>query len=321
MFLSSGRAISEKIKFLIDQKNSEPIRFAVAFWGEGSEKFLENKQYQIICDLASGACNPKVIRNILGCSPGSIKMRSNFHAKVVVTSHGAVVSSANMSINGLGRGEGVDSGTEEAGYFVAGSDREYPKIVKWFDMLWKSPATKSITEEALQAASNTWMLGLGDPQVRGSSGCQPDGIEEPEVPEEPEELLGMYNKKNLLRSVNKSVLEQCMARLPGVDSHLCGKFATFAVHLMLNAKNRPQQYQRNTSRGPEPVTATNEWIDERINRTDSKKGMERVHELLEFFADREKALPTHLDPIREAAEQALNSWARRRNDSVTSSES
>jgi hypothetical protein len=71
-------------------------------------------------------CNPAVIALLLDRDNTVVLQLAGLHAKVVVGSAGAVISSANISTNGLDA-EGADtSGTIEAGYFVTPGTPERP---------------------------------------------------------------------------------------------------------------------------------------------------------------------------------------------------
>ena len=52
-------------------KGCSDLRIAVAFWGEGAAKTLRltgARRGRIICNLESGACNPKEVRKLLTAS-------------------------------------------------------------------------------------------------------------------------------------------------------------------------------------------------------------------------------------------------------------
>ncbi len=211
MFLESGSAIADKIRHVVDQEVSQPVKFAVAFWGAGANYQLRGA-CKIICDLESGACNPSVIRSLLARDNCVVLQRTGLHAKVVIGSAGAVVSSANMSTNGLGA-EGADaSGSIEAGYFVAPSGQDYQRIVNWFDTQWSEART--ISEADLIAAENRWAfrnrpmpaLTVEKQEVATSYAVDPLSLLEEQI-----------DKKDRLRSVKTTVFNVLKGELPEVE--------------------------------------------------------------------------------------------------------
>jgi hypothetical protein len=266
MFLDSGRAIAEKIQHLIDGEVAEPIRFAVAFWGNGADYKLRGA-CEIICDLESGACNPAVIRTLSKRDNCVVLKLSGLHAKVVIGSAGAVVSSANMSTNGLGA-EGADSsGTIEAGYFVPASAADYKKVVMWFKGVW-AQATQ-ITESDLGDAQEKWdfrnrEMPLG-PAEKPEFGNSPFNIDPAILLEE------AIDPDDRLRAVKGSVFSRLEVVLPHVNPRRLGKIATWACHLLLNRAGLTLQHAAGPDGGSGP--ATDQWI---MSRFGTKKKDETV---------------------------------------------
>src|SRR5262245_45086497 len=94
---------------------------AVAFWGRGAEQLFSAsaaRLLKIVCNLRSGATNPKTIEALRRYKNIQPRQHDRLHAKVMVSDNGAVIGSANLSCNGLNlEGEEVE-GWEEAGFFT-----------------------------------------------------------------------------------------------------------------------------------------------------------------------------------------------------------
>lgn len=158
MFLSSENYLKQ-VKDLI--KGSENLAIAVAFWGSGAEKLIVNswqgKSLRIICNLASGGTNPRVIADLLkdAAKRGNIEIRTldNLHAKVVIGDAAAIVGSANLSVNGLGLEEQECAGWQEAGVRLK-EQSELALINNWFNQIWRQ--AENISENHLRQAWDQW---------------------------------------------------------------------------------------------------------------------------------------------------------------------
>lgn len=141
-----GQALQEKVRHVL---GGNDVKCAVAFWGAGAEKYFEfadpEKKVQIICNLSMGGTNPRVIRSLL--KNHSITQSDDLHAKVYVSDLGAVIGSANMSINGLGVESLSDSKWEEAAFFTQDA-AILSEITSWFVKL----ESREITEVNLDDA-------------------------------------------------------------------------------------------------------------------------------------------------------------------------
>jgi hypothetical protein len=273
MFLSSGRSIAAQIQTLIDEEVSEPIRLAVAFWGAGADYKLRGKCH-IICDLESGACNPAVIRTLLYRDNCVVLKLSGLHAKVVVGSGGAVVSSANMSTNGLGA-EGADaSGTIEAGYFVPATLPDYRRIVSWFDEVWDK-ATE-IFEHDLAAAQRKWEFRNREMAVAAPTEAVPDTARFTIAPHTL--LEETIDPADRLRAVKTAVFTRLKHSLPGVNPRRQGKIASWACHLLLNRAGMVQDHSAGDGEGSGP--ATDQWIVGRFGNQKRDATTERVVSVL-----------------------------------------
>jgi hypothetical protein len=301
MFLESGRAIAVKIKSLFDDEVSEPMRLAVAFWGASADYEIRGAS-KIICDLESGACNTEVIRALMTHPSRVVLKLAGLHAKVVVGSNGAVVSSANMSTNGLGA-EGADySGTIEAGYFVPPNSIEYRRIADWFEVVW-SQATVITEDDLLTAEAKYRFRNQEMPTYLAT-----DDIENSVRPViDPSEFLDEITEiDHRLRTVRRHILHKLEHALPEVKPTQQGKVMMWAFHLLLNRAGQVQSYSSrlNDPSGP----ATNEWILGRFGKAEKTKSkvIEQIKALMQEISKSEFISPGG----RLAASQALadKSW-------------
>lgn len=295
MFLNSGKEIAEKIQFMINEEIAEPVRFAVAFWGAGADYQLRGA-CRIICDLNSGACNPKVIRKLLDRDNCVVLKAAKFHAKVVISSAGAVVSSANMSTNGLGA-EGADaSGTIEAGYFVSANLPEHKKIVMWFDDMW-AKATK-ITEDDLENSQKNWDFRNRyiptTPEVKPELDISLFSIDPYILLEE------NIDAGDRLRAVKKNVFIQLKGVLPNVENRRLGKIASWACHLLLNRAGIVLEHSARGGEGKGP--ATDQWIVKRFGKQKKNDTAANVEKLLNAIGRD----PFFSADIRRAANHVLS---------------
>jgi HKD family nuclease len=98
-------------------KGCSDLRIAVAFWGEGAAKTLRltgARRGRIICNLESGACNPKEVRKLRASKRLKLKTHAQLHAKIYWSPTAAMVGSSNASANGLVVDAGVAKDWREA---------------------------------------------------------------------------------------------------------------------------------------------------------------------------------------------------------------
>lgn len=156
MFVA-GDEYSRAVKELF--ASDQPLDVAIAFWGKGAEaKALSkgNAQRRIICNLASGGTNPKVVTALSNATGVTVRKLDNLHAKVIVGSEVAIIGSANFSANGLGLEDGELAHWEEAGYIVRGEKAIAP-LQAWFDELWKH-RSHTISPDDIADAERAWKL-------------------------------------------------------------------------------------------------------------------------------------------------------------------
>jgi len=151
MFLGTSKEILKKLQALVKQQpRSEPVLIAVAFWGEGAQSLLSpSKRYKIICNLAAGGTNPKVIRKIIALPNVEVMHMPDLHAKVVVCKQMAIVGSSNFSSAGLGL-----RGTDSASWIEAATLIDSRDARQWFNSNWSSALP--ISEEILLSAESSW---------------------------------------------------------------------------------------------------------------------------------------------------------------------
>jgi len=153
MFIS-GKDNTTAIRELIEK--SDKLYCAVAFIGKESEELLRNKKGKIICNLDSGSTNPFVIETLLKEKNFSVKNNPLLHAKVYLNKSQAIVSSANLSANGLGHeGESELKGWHEAGIIIKQKE-EINNIYKWFQSMWISDECKNIESADIINAKKIW---------------------------------------------------------------------------------------------------------------------------------------------------------------------
>lgn len=273
MFLQSGRAIAENIQSLINNELNQPVRFAVAFWGSGADYTLRGSS-RIICDLESGACNPSVIRSLCQRDNCVVQKLSGLHAKVVISSAGAVVSSANMSTNGLGA-EGADaSGTIEAGYFISADSKEHDGIEAWYEELWRQATP--ITDQDLAKAQTLWEFRKQAPQAQEAQGDPGDA---PKLEINSWALLNEnIDAADRLRAVRPEVLHQLEKSLPEVERRRLGKIASWACHLILNQSGNVLDHS--AGNGEPAGAATDEWI---VGRFGTQKRDDTITHIVELL--------------------------------------
>lgn len=158
MAFFDGSATAEGIRNLL--RRTKRARIAVAYWGEGAIarlgiETLAGRDVLIVCDIASGACNPhevEQLQKMLGKE--RVLMCDRLHAKVWLTDQGAIIGSSNASANGLG-----DEGTETLGLIEANVLVNHPAtleaIERWFNQSVLEGARK-IGPADIEAARDRW---------------------------------------------------------------------------------------------------------------------------------------------------------------------
>ncbi|PTQ86725.1 phospholipase D-like domain-containing protein [Agitococcus lubricus] len=150
MFISEQNNNKEIENLLLP---AEQLDCAVAFVGHGAEQYFKNKKSaRLICNLTTGSTNPDTIQELQKMGV-ALKNCSNLHAKVYLTPNTMIVSSSNLSANGLGLEEKEIKGWRECGVRIEDSN-EIRKAQEWFNGLWNE--SEDITEEMIEAAKIEW---------------------------------------------------------------------------------------------------------------------------------------------------------------------
>lgn len=151
MFLSEQSNNKEIEEILLHTNN---VNCAVAFIGEKAEDLFKNvKSGRVVCNLDSGCTNPETIKHLQENTKIEIRNNPKLHAKVYISEQAVIISSSNLSANGLGYEGDEITGWIECGYKID-SKTEILKINTWFRTLWDN--SKVITENDLLNAQSQW---------------------------------------------------------------------------------------------------------------------------------------------------------------------
>ena len=126
-------------------------QLAVAFLGTGAESYLQTPAgngRRVVCNLTMGGTNPSVVAILQ--EQISVRHCDTLHAKVYIGKEWTVVTSANLSANGLGLDTDRDSGWQEAGVRIETSD----EVLSWFSELWQS--SQEVRKEDMDRAWKRW---------------------------------------------------------------------------------------------------------------------------------------------------------------------
>lgn len=139
-------------------RKSDEAWIAIAFWGEGAlEKLSLAPRLKairgIVCNLESGACNPKIIGELRSLGY-SIRSHENLHAKLICTDQAVFVGSSNASANGLGFEGSELGGNLEANALVVDDGKFKTACRDYLRQIWKE--AHNITDTQLAAAEIAW---------------------------------------------------------------------------------------------------------------------------------------------------------------------
>jgi len=130
------------------------LNLAVAFWGHGAERHFKKQNYEqvrIVCNLTMGGTNPGTVRKLIERFSGeNVRQLDTLHAKVLIGDDQVIVSSANISTNGVGSDAETPATWREAGYRKPVTETEQ----KWFEEIFAT--SRVITEDDLAQAEETW---------------------------------------------------------------------------------------------------------------------------------------------------------------------
>lgn len=156
-WLSSGADIGNEIRSLIGF--SSKVDIAIAFWGAGAADALglltSKAEIHIICNGATGACNPHEIRKLVGAHPGQVFSLSTLHAKVVVADGILIVGSANASANGLGL-EGAEQTAWIEAALITSDAAAVAEARAWFEQLRADSQTVPVDDRLLERMDEAW---------------------------------------------------------------------------------------------------------------------------------------------------------------------
>jgi len=148
-----GEENNKTIRELIEKEAA--LDCMVAFIGGNATNILwdKSKKVRLICNLESGGTNPYAVEELLKSDNTKIRNQSQLHAKIYIGESQAIISSANLSANGLSlEGEEVN-GWLEAGYKVSGTE-EVEKLKDHFEKTWDE--AEDISDELLNSAKEKW---------------------------------------------------------------------------------------------------------------------------------------------------------------------
>lgn len=135
----SGAALSERIRGICSQ---DSVDCAVAFLSGAVRDDLfprwKNQTVRIVCDISMG-CNSQFALKAFGAPKNvNLRVRDGLHSKIYVSDFGAIVSSANASLNGVGL-TNRPAGNFEVGVFLHPNTTGWLDAKKLFEQLWNSP--------------------------------------------------------------------------------------------------------------------------------------------------------------------------------------
>jgi hypothetical protein len=142
-------------------EGAKTVRIAAPFWGEdaverlGLTKAAKGRNFKLICNLESGACNPEPIARLQSELLWEARTNKQLHAKVYIFDETAIVGSANPSANGLALQGNEVSGWSEL-CIETRDKRVVGDLAAWFDRTWRDPASAVIDPKKLKEARKEW---------------------------------------------------------------------------------------------------------------------------------------------------------------------
>jgi len=302
MFIGAANAILRAIERLsAAQSPGRPIGLAVAFWGEGAEDLIRmDRHYRIVCNLKTGGTNPKVVRELLRRPNAEVRYLPNLHAKVSAFEHGAIVSSANFSKNGLWLDGDASGGWDEAAYEFSDHDKGFAEVELWFETLFSR--SLPISEEDLLEADTAWAVRVPfAPLVTVSSEVRDAEAEELRAVELTEDALfeQFLKPRNRFRMA-ASWLVHVFSKIAEVNNN-SRYVPAYVANMIWTQSGKPiasniPEYR--TLRQPSEV-----W---RLALKKSKKHGPRIHALLQAVIDDETTPPAVKHWAKECAQVIPN---------------
>ncbi|PYE45245.1 phospholipase D-like protein [Rhizobium sp. PP-F2F-G20b] len=152
-FLDEKALISELRSVL---KTASKATIVVPFWGANAVELLSLRKdwerLSIVCNLASGACNPAEVQRLIELQGAEVKTSASLHGKVYLTDSVVFLGSSNASTNGLVAEEASD-GWAEANILT--DDPSFMQSARsWCDLQIINAI--SVTPELLDQAQRLW---------------------------------------------------------------------------------------------------------------------------------------------------------------------
>lgn len=135
----TGVDLSNQIRRVCE---ADAVDCAVAFWGHGMRETLfprwKKQKVRIVCDIAMQGTPRAALEELDAPNNKRLRVRDGLHAKVFVSSHGAVVCSANGSDNGVGKVHGSGGNLIEAGVFCPPGTPIHGDSARFFEEQFKN---------------------------------------------------------------------------------------------------------------------------------------------------------------------------------------
>ena len=112
------------------------VRCAVAFIGKRAWEALKQPAAKIVCNVDGGSTSADGLEKLSEVLGGKLRWTPNLHAKVYLSSNGAVIGSANFTGNGLGIPTMRGARLIEAATVHAADCAVFETASTWFDRLY-----------------------------------------------------------------------------------------------------------------------------------------------------------------------------------------
>ena len=153
MFLSAKTYKQELVKCI---RGESKISVAVAFWGKGSNQLFDGSTSapSIVCNLMTGASDPKEIQLLCKMFPDRVRHLSELHSKIVISEKMMIIGSANFSSSGLTTNPDGQNGWEEAGASIE-DKKQIDAAQSWFEKIWNKASP--VLPRDIEIATKTWI--------------------------------------------------------------------------------------------------------------------------------------------------------------------
>lgn len=137
--LLHGQALSDRIRVICAE---DQVNCAVAFWSAAVRDELfprwKKQTVRIVCDISMGCNSRSTLKSYGAPKSENLRVRDGLHAKIYISTAGAIIASANASLNGIGL-RSRPAGNMEAGVFFAPNTTGWREAQQLFDQFWQSP--------------------------------------------------------------------------------------------------------------------------------------------------------------------------------------